>query len=286
MIKLETEYYSSPYYFFMKKKGNDYSLYVSAASTLTEAKDKEEMIKVPKGKLEKVKKYLENLLSKKSNKKTDEVKSEIEELVSSDGSMTNSRIPILDPRLHPRKTMDQRVAAARITNDPISRGYRTYYGESVEEIGEEDMSAAFGYEETKDLDGKETYKYFKEKLKMNPDEAKERTRQQGKDPYGKRDEKSPYRYKKVKTKSGKIVKKKDPNFISRQILPEIQKQKAIEMLEDMLAKRTDKSKGDINSKEKEVKVSNILKKNAKSLLKQMEKEGLSKKDFFKLLDNE
>lgn len=200
------------------------------------------------------------------------MKGEIEELVSMDGSMTNSKIPILDPRLHPKKTMDQTVAASRITNDPISRGYRTYYGESVEEMSEEDMSAAFGYEETKDMDGKDTYEYFKDELEMDSDEAKDRTEQQGKDPSGKRDEKSEY--------------KDDPNFISRQILPEIQKQKAIKMLEDMLAKKKSSSDADITEKEKEVKVSNILKKNLKTLKKQMDKEGLSKKDILKFLDGE
>jgi hypothetical protein len=139
-------------------------------------------------------------------------------------------------------------------------------------MSEEDMSAAFGYEETKDMDGKDTYEYFKDELEMEPEEAKDRTEQQGKDPSGKRDEKSEY--------------KDDPNFISRQILPEIQKQKAIKMLEDMLAKKKSSSDADITEKEKEVKVSNILKKNLKTLKKQMDKEGLSKKDILKLLDGE
>ena len=212
------------------------------------------------------------LLKDKSKKSTKDMKGEIEELVSSDGSMTNSKIPILDPRLHPKKTMDQTVAASRITNDPISRGYRTYYGESVEEVSEEDMSAAFGYAETSGKTGPETYKYYKDELEMEPDEAKDRTEQQGKDPFGKRDKKSKF--------------KNDPNFVSRQILPEIQKQKAIKMLEDMLAKKKNSSDADITEKEKEVQVSNILKKNIKSIRKQMDKEGLSKKDILKLLDDE
>jgi hypothetical protein len=58
------------------------------------------------------------------------------------------------------------------------------------------------------------------------------------------------------------------------------------MLEDMLAKKKSSSDADITEKEKEVKVSNILKKNIKSLRKQMDKEGLSKKDVLKLLDDE
>jgi len=275
MIKSDQEYFNSPYYFLLRDKGNDYSLYFSSESTLTEARKNDVMIKVPKEKVEAVKKYLEKLLKTKKTKSTKEVGGEIEELVNSDGAMSNSSIPILDPRLHPRKTMDQTVAASRITNDPISRGYRTYYGESVEEVSEEDMSGAFGYEETKDLDGKETYKYFKDELEMEPDEAKERTKQQGKDPYGKRDKKSKF--------------KNDPNFISRQILPEIQKEKAIKMIEDFLMdkKKEKKDKGEINKKEKEeVEVSSILKKNLKSLIRQMDKEGLSKKDIIKLLNSE
>lgn len=272
MITTDKEIYSSPYYFFLRDKGKDYSLYFSVEETLAEARKKDEVVKIPKSKISHLKKYLEKILKSKPKKNTKDIKGEIEELVATDGSMTNSKIPILDPRLHPRKTMDQTVAASRITNDPISRGYRTYYGESVEEVSEEDMSAAFGYEETKDLDGKETYEYFKDELDMGSDEAKDRTEQQGKDPSGKRDKKSKYR--------------KDPNFISRQILPEIQKQKAIKMLEDMLTKKGDNSNGDIAEKEKEFEVSKLLKKNAKALLKQMEKEGLSKKDFLKLLDGE
>ena len=289
MIKVDQEYFHSPYYFFLRDKGKDYSLYFSSESTLTEARKKDVMIKIPKDKVEAVTKYLEKLLKSKKTKSTKEVGGEIEELVSADGSMSNSNIPILDPRLHPRKTMDQTVAASSITNDPISRGYRTYYGESVEEVSEEDMSGAFGYEETKDMDGKETYEYFKDKLDMDDIDAWERTEEQGKDPSGKRDEKSQFRFKKVKTKSGKIVKKKDPNFISRQILPEIQKEKAIKMIEDFLMdkKRQNQGKGDINKKEKdEVDISPILKKNIKSLIRQMDKEGLSKKDIIKLLNGE
>lgn len=271
MIKVNEELYSSPYYFFLRDKGDNYSLYFSVEGTLTEARKKDEVIHFKKDKGTKMKKHIGKITKEKKIKDTKTLKKDLEELVTADGSMSNSKIPILDPDLHPKKTMDQTVAASRITNDPISRGYRTYYGESVE-MSEEDMSAAFGYEETKDLDGKETYEYFKDELEMEPDEAKDRTEQQGKDPSGKRDKKSKY--------------KNDPNFISRQILPEIQKQKAIKMLEDMLAKKKSSSDADITEKEKEIKVSNILKKNLKSIKKQMDKEGLSKKDILKLLDGE
>lgn len=234
------------------------------------------MVKVPADKVEDVKKYINSLVKKKKKKTTKEVGGEIEELVNSDGSMSNSKIPILDPRLHPEKTMDQTVAAARITNDPIARGYRTYYGESVEEVKEEDMSGAFGYEETKELDGKETFKYFKDELGMDEMDAWERTEEQGKDPSGKKDAKSPY--------------KKDKNFVTRATLSEIQRQKAIKMLEDILMKQKNSNKSDVLEKEKEKEeekeVPNIIKKNLSTLLKQMEKQGMSKKDLIKIINRE
>ena len=121
MIEIDKEFYSKPYYFFLKEKANDFNLYFSIEKTLTEARKKDVMVKVPKDKVEMVKKYIKSLTSKKTDKSTKEVEGEIDELVNSDGSMSNSKIPILDPHLHPKKTMDQTVSAARITNDPIAR---------------------------------------------------------------------------------------------------------------------------------------------------------------------
>jgi len=279
MINENQEFFSSPYYFFLKEKSDNFSLYFSVENTLTEARKKDKMIKIPKEKLEMVKKYLEKLVKQKKKKSSEEVGGEIDELVSSDGSFMNSKVPILDPRLHPQKTMDQTVAASRITNDPITRGYRTYYGESVEEeMKEEDMSGAFGYEETKELDGKETYKYFKDELDLEPEDAKDRTEQQGKDYTGKKDESSEFY--------------DDPNFVMKGTIAEIQKQKAIKMLEDILMKKkntdnsevTKKQDRDIQKKQKEI--SKILKKNIDSLLRQMEKQGMSKKDLIKILTGE
>jgi hypothetical protein len=273
MIPVDTEFFSSPYYFLMRDKGNKYSLYFSVENTLTEARKKDEVIHFSKEKGEKVKKHLKKVAKEKKIKDTKTLKTDLEELVNSDGSMSNSKIPILDPRLHPRKTMDQTVSAARITNDPISRGYRTYYGES--EVKEIDMSGAFGYEETEDLDGKETYEFLVKDMGMEPDEAKERTKQQGKDPSGKKDEKSEYY--------------EDPNFITRATLSEIQKQKAIKVVEDMLAKKKDSNSADVGKKDKPKDLDNlspVLKKNLQSLMKQAEKHGFSKKDLIKIIQSE
>ena len=269
MIPVDTEFFSSPYYFLMRDKGDKYSLYFSVENTLTEARKKDEVVHFSKEKGEKVKKHLKKITKEKKIKDTKTLKTDLEELVNSDGSMSNSKIPILDPRLHPRKTMDQTVAASRITNDPISRGYRTYYGES--EVKEIDMSGAFGYEETEDMDGKETYEFLVKDMGMEPDDAKERTKQQGKDPSGKKDEKSEYY--------------EDPNFITRATLSEIQKQKAIKVVEDMLAKKKDSGSADVGKKETES-LSPVLKKNLQSLIKQAEKHGFSKKDLIKIIQGE
>jgi hypothetical protein len=267
MIINNREFFSSPYYFFLKETKDKYYLYFSAEETLVEARKKDEVLSIPKGKVNVLKKYLSKILKTKKKVSTKDMKGEIEELVNADGGLSGSRIPILDPKMHPKKTMDQTISMARITNDPITRGYRTYFGEG--EMTEEDMSDAFGYEETKDLDGKETFKYFVKELDMAPEDAKDRTEQQGKDPSGKRDKKSKY--------------KNDKNFISRQILPEIQKQKAIKVLEDILVNKKNK---DTDISEKEPKMSSIVMKNLKTLKKQAEKEGLSISELIKMLKSE
>ena len=270
MITTDQEFYSSPYYFLLRDKGDKYSLYFSVEGNLNEAREKDEVIHFEKSKGEKVKKHLKKVAKEKKVKTTKGLKKDLEELVNLDGALSNSKIPILDPKLHPQKTMDQTVAAARITNDPISRGYRTYYGESVEEIDEVDMSGAFGYEETEDMDGEETFKYLVKKMGMEPDEAKERTKQKGQDPTGKKDKKSPYY--------------KDKNFITRATLSEIQRQKAIKMVEDLLMTKKTSDNSDVNKKDTEV--SKVLKKNISSLKKQAEKEGISLSELLKMFKNE
>jgi hypothetical protein len=269
MIRIDSEFYSSPYYFLLRDKGSKCSLYFSVEETLTEARKKDEVIHFDKKNIGKIKKILNKIIKDKKIKTTSLLKKNLEELVDDDGTMMSSTVPILDPRLHPRKTMDQTVAAARITNDPITRGYRTYYGESVEDVNEIDMSDAFGYEETKDLDGVETYEYYKDELDMEPEDAKDRTEQQGKDPSGKKDKKSPYY--------------KDKNFISRGTISEIQKQKMIKMVEDILMKKKSK---DNEIPKKDGEVPNVIKKNIKTLKRQAEKEGLTVSELIKLLKSE
>ena len=303
MITTDKEFYSSPYYFLLRDKGDKYSLYFSVEGNLNEAREKDEVIHFEKSKGGKVKNHLKKVAKEKKVKSTKTLKKDLEELVNLDGALSNSKIPILDPKLHPHKTMDQTVAAARITNDPISRGYRTYYGESVEEsicpehispsgrktnmcpddddyeinygknapkLKEVDMSGAFGYEETEDMDGEETFKYLVKKMGMEPDEAKERTKQKGQDPTGNKDKKSPYY--------------KDKNFITRATLSEIQKQKMIKVVEDILMGKKNSDNSEVGKKDLET--SKILKKNISSLKKQAEKEGITLSDLLKMFKSE
>ena len=61
MITTDTEFYSSPYYFLLRDKGNKYSLYYSVEENLNEARKKDEVIHFEKSKGDKVKKHLKNL---------------------------------------------------------------------------------------------------------------------------------------------------------------------------------------------------------------------------------
>jgi hypothetical protein len=224
-------------------------------------------------------------MKNKSVKSTDEVTkslkniknkkpAELEELVDGDGTMSTSKVPILNKWLTPKRTMDQTIVATRQTNNPITRGYRTYYGEGVEEeptVNEVDYSDAFGYEETKDMDGKDTFKSLVKTLGMEPDEAKQRTKQFGKDPYGKRTKNAPSR---IKHKKG---------FIDRMTLSEIERTKMIKVVEDILMNKKNK---DTEISEKESKVSKVIKKNADALKKMAEKEGMTINQLIKMLKSE
>jgi hypothetical protein len=132
------------------------------------------------------------------------------------------------------------------------------------------MSGAFGYEETEDMDGAETYKYLVKKMGMEPDEAKERTKQKGQDPTGNKDKKSKYY--------------KDKNFVTRATLSEIQKQKMIKVVEDILMNKKNSDNSEVGKKDLET--SKVLKKNISALKKQAEKEGVTLSDLLKMFKSE
>jgi hypothetical protein len=199
---------------------------------------------------------------KKRKRKKPQVKKDLEEFVDGDGNFMVSNKPILDPSISPVKTTDQSVAMGRITNDPITRGYRTYYGEGIEET---DMSKAFGYEETKEMDGKETYDYLIKKLGLSKEEANDRTLEFGKDPTGEKDKKSS-----MKNKKG---------FITKARLNE--RERILKMVEDVIAKR--KADRDIVKNQE---VSKLLKRNISALVAMAENEGVTKEDLINMIKNE
>ena len=273
MINYNQEYYSSPYYFFLKDKGDKISLYYSVQETLTESRKNDKKMDFDKKDSPKVKSLISKILSKKKKpKSTDEVEKELDELVDTDGTFSSSSTPILDMSMHPRRTTDQIVIATRQFGNPLARGYRTYYGESKEEepvVNEVNYADAFGYEETKDLDGKKTYRTLVKKMGMEPDEAKDRTEEFGKDPTGKRDSKS-----KFKNKKG---------FVGKLTLSEMEKLEMKKMLENILSKR---NSDDADLVKKENPTSKILKKNLDSIKRMAEKEGISVNQLIKMLKSE
>lgn len=282
-MEISKDYIYEPYHFRLEQDGIKYNLFFSYIGNLNESKKKEEKIDVNPKHLKYLKSKLDRIIKIKKPKNLDDLKKElsqienkkeIEELVDLDGNLKSSKIPVLNWRLTPRKTTDQTVPAATIPNNPITRGYRKYYGESEEKedtISEVDYSDAFGYEETKDMNGKKTFNFLVKNMGMEPDEAKDRTKQFGKDPYGEKTKKAP----------AKIRKQK--GFIDRMTLAEREKIAMKKMVDEiLLGKKT----FDPELSEKEKKIPVLVKKNIEALKKMAEKQGISINELIKLLKSE
>ena len=157
--------------------------------------------------------------------------------------------------------MDQTVVMARISNDPVTRGYRVYYGESENKKGniidEENMSDAFGYEETKDKDFKNTVKTFKKMGIDDPEERIQRAKQLGKIPN-------------VKRRKGRLKQR-----LTEKEIEEVKKNKMIKMVEDIISQNRKKD-GEIIEKENENDgLNKIILKNLESIKNLAKKEGIS-----------
>jgi hypothetical protein len=197
----------------------------------------------------------------------------LDELVDSDGSLSDSNIPILNQKLYSPfpKTTDQIIPAARASNDPVRRGYRVYWGESEDEqdnvVSEVDYSDAFGYEETKDMDFDNTVDTLED---MGVENAEERAEEMGKDP----------KLEKKKLK-GSFIRQR---LVEKEPIDEIQKQQMVKMVEDILTKKTKKD-GDVVKKNSDSSksIGNFLKRNLKSIKKLAEKEGISVDQLIKAL---
>jgi len=265
MINFNKEYFNNNCYFFLKDKGDKISLYYSVAETLSESRKTDNKKDFNKKDEKKVKSIVQKFLTKKEKVKKKDIEKELDdvsdtkeinELIGSDGTFRDSSIPFINMYLHPKKTMDQTIVATRQTNDPVTRGYRVYYGESEEKDGdivkEIDFSDAFGYEETKDMDFIESVKTLKD---MGVDNPVERTNDFGK-------------LKGQKRKKGKLKQR----LVEKGSLEEAQKQRMIKMVEDMLSKK-DSDYSDVVRKDSPV--SKILVKNLQSIKKIADKEGIS-----------
>jgi hypothetical protein len=191
-----------------------------------------------------------------STKTKEKPEGELEEFVDSDGTMLNSKIPILDPALHPRKTMDQTIQATRNVYDIFRMGYRRYFSET-------DMSKAFGYDETKFMNAKETIKYLEKELGLDTEDAEDRAEEMGKKPN--MDKKSKF--------------KNNRNFVNRGVIAE---KDVDEVKEDVISKKS--NDGEIRKKTKPT--SKVILRNIQALKKQAEKEGLSINDLIKMFKSE
>jgi hypothetical protein len=283
-MKLNKEYFQSPYYFFLKEDKDGGILYYSMSHTIVESRTKKEKIKVDKSDLGVAKKVISKILSDKSIKNLSQLKKilgltlgqkdgEISEFVDATGAFKSSRIPPINHTLTQSRTTDQ-IILNRMTNNPITRGYRRYYGESVEDeipLTETDFSDAFGYEETKNMNGKKTFNYFVDELEMDPIEAIERTKQFGKDPSGKKTGRAPKRIRKQK------------GFIDRMTLAEMGKDKAVKMIEDLLI---NKNNTDSELMEKGDPIKKLLQKNINSLKAMAEKNGITVAELLKMFKSE
>ena len=197
MIKLNEEYFNSPYYFFCKDKGNKIAIYFSVSNTISESRKNDEVIVVDKEIFKDIQKiisnilnsgkklskqYIHKLLSSKS-KSNNKSNGEIDELVNPDGSIIGSNIPILNQRNLAKKTMDQTVKMARSNQFPY---FRWYWNESKENnsdklLDEVDQSETVGFEETEYVS---TYdkadEIFKDELGVEDDiERDERVKRLG-----------------------------------------------------------------------------------------------------------
>jgi len=188
---------------------------------------------------------------------------EVTELVDDDGTWLSSNIPILSPANNGlgTKTTDQIIPAARNPRDPLLRGWYGYYGEG--RVKENDMSKAYGYKDTMNMDAEETLEYFKDELEMDDNSAEKRVEDEfGKSP--ERDEKSPYKNKK--------------GFVGRPILKEK------EVGEDVIFDK--KSGEDIEKRKVKDLINPLLLRNIRSIKKLAKEQGISVKELMQMLRDE
>ena len=182
---------------------------------------------------------------------------EVNELLDYDGSLLSSKVPMGGKNvktLSSKKTTDDVVKATSQAGTWTGAGhyFKRYYGESVEELGENDMSEVLGYEETKDKNAEETIEYFEKEHEMDTDEAKDRTESMG--------------------KTQKLDKKGEnyQRLTEKENLKKIAEDKARKMIEVILNNKSDD--GEITHK-------SFLNNKIKNLIKLAKAEGVSIDDL-------
>jgi len=287
LMEFRKEYFSSPYYFFLKEGKDDITLYFSVSNTLTEARKKDEILKFKKTQKNSLKKELSKIKKEKNIKNTSDLKKhlsdkkeELEELVDYDGTMLSSKVPIFNPYLSPKKTTDQEVVATRQTNNPVTRGYRVYWGESVDNedsvIKEIDFSDAFGYEEVEDA---KTYNQAANIMKkMGVEDDLELDDRLSKFGFSKKLDKSLEKQKKNGKCLNCFTKRR---LTEKEKIEEHRKNEVVKMVEDIILNK--KKKEDKMTPKKQKGITKILSKNIENIKKIADKEGVDIMDLIKLM---
>jgi hypothetical protein len=284
MINLNEEYFQSPYYFYLKNKGNKIAVYFSVGETLSESRKNDDVVVVDKEIFKDIQKIITNILNSgkklskeyvhklldSKSKSTEKPEGEIDELVNPDGSFISSNTPILNQRNLAKKTMDQTVRMTRSNQFPF---FRTYWSESKENnsnklLDEVDQSESFGFEETEDVSTyDEADEIFKDELGVKDEcEREERVRRLGFD-------KNLDKQLKQEKKRG-ICK----NCFTKRRLSELEKQKMETLIDEILLSKKNISK-DVVKKTKENNELNqsmekILIRNIEAIKKLANKEGV------------
>jgi len=292
MVELGKEYFESPYYFFLKEKGDKISVYYSVSDTITESRKNDDVIEIEKSALEGIQKLINrvlksgkkiskeqihSLLDSKSVKKENK-DGELEELVDPDGSIISSSIPILNQRNLAKKTMDQTVRMTKSNQFPF---IRIYYGEGEEKgnnvVNEVDQSESFGFEETEYAP---TYdvanKILKKELEVDdPIERDVRLKRFG---FDRKLDKELKQEKKV----GKCK-----NCFTKRRLAELEKEKMESLLDEIILSKKSKDK-EVVKKTKEPNndknpISKILIRNIEAIKRLADKENISIEKLIKHL---
>lgn len=279
MINLNEEYYQSPYYFYLKDRGDKIAVYFAVENTISESRKNDEVIVVDKEVFQDIQKVISNIIKSgkklsrnyvhklldKRAKSKQQPDGEIGELVNPDGSIIGSSIPILNQRNLAKKTMDQTVRMTRANTWPF---LRVYYGESEDKNGkvldEVDQSESFGFEETEFA---KTYgqasKIMKKMGVEDPFELDKRLKRLGFDP--KLDKEL-----KQKKKRGKCR-----NCFTKRRLSELAKQKVDEVIISKKFKDKEIIKKDKETTDENDVMSKLLIRNIEAIKRLADKENIS-----------